>query len=169
MTANARDEDRRRCSDAGMNDFVSKPINPKQLFSTLARWLKRASPSEVDACGGVIDMFVDLGELSKMWQGNYEKIEKCAHLFVDVAHKDFQELETVIRREEVEMVSEIGHRAKSSSLTLGARKLADIYLQMEALKSKEDLPKAMELLEALRPLIERIKDQVEVALRELKK
>lgn len=39
MTANARDEDRQRCREAGMNDFVAKPINPDQLLSTLARWL----------------------------------------------------------------------------------------------------------------------------------
>jgi CheY-like chemotaxis protein len=39
MTANARAEDRERCLAAGMNDFVSKPFEPEQLFGVLARWL----------------------------------------------------------------------------------------------------------------------------------
>ncbi len=40
MTANAMAEDRQRCFDAGMNDFVPKPIEPSQLFDVLKRWLK---------------------------------------------------------------------------------------------------------------------------------
>jgi len=38
MTANAMTEDRERCINAGMNDFVTKPIDPDQLFSTLQKW-----------------------------------------------------------------------------------------------------------------------------------
>ncbi len=39
MTANAFAEDRRRCLEAGMNDFLTKPCRPEQLFSVLVRWL----------------------------------------------------------------------------------------------------------------------------------
>ncbi|HXJ92728.1 MAG TPA: response regulator [Terriglobia bacterium] len=41
MTAHALVEERQRCLDAGMNDHVSKPIDPDALFATLARWVKR--------------------------------------------------------------------------------------------------------------------------------
>ena len=40
MTAHALVEERQRCLDAGMNDHVSKPIDPDALFATLARWAK---------------------------------------------------------------------------------------------------------------------------------
>jgi PAS domain S-box-containing protein len=36
MTANAASEDRRRCLEAGMNDFITKPIRPQALYDTLA-------------------------------------------------------------------------------------------------------------------------------------
>lgn len=39
MTANAFLEDRRNCLDAGMNDHVSKPVDPSALYATLLRWL----------------------------------------------------------------------------------------------------------------------------------
>ena len=39
MTANAFQEDRRRCFEAGMDDFVPKPVDPKRLFAVLLRWL----------------------------------------------------------------------------------------------------------------------------------
>jgi two-component system sensor histidine kinase/response regulator len=38
MTANAMERDRQRCLDAGMNDFVSKPFEPAQLWEVLVRW-----------------------------------------------------------------------------------------------------------------------------------
>ena len=47
MTGHAFDTDRKKCLDAGMNDFVSKPVVPGQLVETLRKWLKyRALPQK---------------------------------------------------------------------------------------------------------------------------
>ncbi len=40
LTADDTEEDRKRCSDAGMDDFLTKPINPTQLKGVIARWSK---------------------------------------------------------------------------------------------------------------------------------
>ncbi len=47
MTANAFEEDRRKCEDAGMDGFVTKPVEPKKLHAYLARWI----PEETTASG----------------------------------------------------------------------------------------------------------------------
>ncbi len=49
MTANAFEEDRQRCMDAGMNDHIPKPVDPPALYRTLWRWLKQAAPVSPDA------------------------------------------------------------------------------------------------------------------------
>jgi len=42
LTANAFNEDRRACEAAGMNDFVSKPVNPNLLYTIVLKWLSGA-------------------------------------------------------------------------------------------------------------------------------
>jgi CheY-like chemotaxis protein len=43
MTANALDEDRQQCLDAGMNDHIGKPVEPEKLFDVLYKWLSEAN------------------------------------------------------------------------------------------------------------------------------
>ena len=45
LTAHAMQSDRERCLDAGMNDYVSKPISPEALLATLKRWLRTEGSS----------------------------------------------------------------------------------------------------------------------------
>ena len=44
MTANAMTGDREKCISAGMNDYISKPIESRQLYSILSRWIKPGKP-----------------------------------------------------------------------------------------------------------------------------
>lgn len=46
MTANAGDEDRQRCLECGMDDYMSKPFNVQQFGSVVSRWLETQMPRQ---------------------------------------------------------------------------------------------------------------------------
>ena len=48
MTANAFDEDRLRCIEAGMNDHIGKPVDPDKLFRTVLKWLAKSAVERPD-------------------------------------------------------------------------------------------------------------------------
>jgi CheY-like chemotaxis protein len=92
MTADALESDQRKCLDAGMNDYVSKPVDPDQLLATLARWIKPdpgrgavALPVRI-ACEAPVDFptqipGVDLESALRRLSGDRELIDNLLHDF----------------------------------------------------------------------------------------
>ena len=51
MTANAMKGDREKCLDAGMDDYLSKPIMPERLYAVLENWLEKENKAECASDG----------------------------------------------------------------------------------------------------------------------
>ncbi len=123
MTANAFEEDRRRCLAAGMNDHLAKPVQAAALLGVLHRWLPAASPSPAAAAGA---------------QGPSDECRRAAVAALD-------RLETLLMADDMAATTLFREMSPVLGDALGARKE-----QMAGQLDGFDFPAALETLRAAR-------------------
>ena len=176
MTATATNEDRVRCIEAGMDDFISKPIQPALMYQTIANWLPeradeapRAAPAlpprpAFKTTLGGDPAVIDLSILAKLLGYHPHKVRKFAFKFLQNTQQGLTEMEQALQRGDLAAVRALGHRLKSPARTVGALGMGELMLEIEQLPA--DAPpgqaaaRARSLLATLWPLLERITEQI---------
>ena len=149
MTATATTDARVRCIDAGMNDFISKPVQPALMYQTIAKWLPRRvpqaeprppppapAPAVTATYGGNPDV-IDLSVLAMLLGYDEGKVRKFALAFLDSSQGGVRDVEAALARDDLETVRNLGHRIKGSARTVGAFRMGDLFEQLEQLAPRE--------------------------------
>ncbi|MEO5328629.1 MAG: response regulator [Magnetococcus sp. THC-1_WYH] len=144
MTANAMAGEREKCLAAGMNDYVSKPIDLQQLFTTLARWLDVAEQGHLH-----IEMTSPRPESIPLeWNhpdipdvdhrfglnrvgGNIKLYTKLLVKFSQAYHDCGQQVSTALAQGDVAGAKRIVHTVKGLAGNIGCRSLQKISLSLE--------------------------------------
>lgn len=144
MTANAFDEDRKRCLEAGMNDHISKPVNPTILYEMLLRWLptpvkphnappmNSELPTESDisiALSQIPGLDLNAGLQSVL--GNAGKLKQLLIMFSQGHAGDIAALRNHIAAGENIEAQRLVHTLKGLSATLGLTTLHHKALALE--------------------------------------
>ena len=156
MTANASIEDRESCYAAGMDAFITKPILPERLYSTIAAKLSRRPVGAPDA------NILDLRILAGLVRNDPEKIRKYAERFLVAARDGIAEMDAALTDQDMVRLAAIGHRNKSSARAVGALRFGDLCEQLEALNRREDVTQAEAIIVQLHSLLERIASEVAI-------
>nr|WP_286010209.1 response regulator [Serpens gallinarum] len=138
MTANNLSGDRERCLQAGMSDYLAKPIDPQHLESVLERWLGRRSQQTlalrvpIPAEGGLpaipgLEQHAALGRLLN----NHELYRSLLHRFVDDHADVADKLYANLTQQQFADAQESLHRFKSMAATLGAERLQELSVDLE--------------------------------------
>lgn len=171
MTANVGQKDRQLCFDAGMNDFIAKPIDPNFLVSTLLKWLKsdltQAKSSHVRDVDVAempgTDTLIDLSVLAvSLGQDDPVKMHKYFLLFVDSTKESMKEIEVALTNADLICAAALGHRLKSAALTVGALSFAELCKELESFKNGGEIERAREISQQMQLLLESIEKQLEL-------
>ena len=175
MTANAFDEDRRACKEAGMNDFVAKPVNPPMFYAALLKWLPTRTAAQ-DAAVATVAVAppvitdeaqrrrlaaipgLDLDCGLAMVRGNVTKFTRLLVLFADGYHHHADQILSLLATGEHAAIEPIAHSLRGSAGMLGALSVSEAASDVLAgldrdAASDEIVPLSKRLAEELSRLV----------------
>ncbi len=141
MTAHGRPEDRQACLQAGMDDFLAKPIVPAQLTYALEHYQPRSQPEA--PAGGAADP-IDAAaweELAQaMGDGAAAVLQELIDLYLDDAMRLVSAVVMAHQYHDAPAMIAAAHSLRSPSASLGALRLAGLCAQVEeSLRSDPEL------------------------------
>jgi HPt (histidine-containing phosphotransfer) domain-containing protein len=160
-----------------MDDFITKPIEPQPLLTTLAKWLAQrpdrvvpvpAATSflesvavETTEVAGINDpSIIDLSILSEVLGNQPDKIRKYVMMFLDLTQKAIIEIEVALAHGDMATLSDLGHRTKSSARTVGAMGFGELCQALEQLKDGGDTEQARDIAVQMQTLLVQISESI---------
>ena len=133
MTANAMLGEREKCIQAGMDDYLSKPLNFGQFQSCIAQWIGAKPSLETKHESSHLDLSVpvDLTRLNEFTEGDKDTESMVINLFLETAKDSFERLKTAQALNEADEWSKAAHSFKGASGNLGAMALHSICSDAE--------------------------------------
>jgi len=162
ITAHALKGDKEKCLEAGMNDYITKPINAKQLSKVLDSWinlqvgLKVKKQIEIKPQDGVFD----LQRFTEMSLGdvNFQR-ELLMDYFEDLDQRLSKLDELVVKKELEDVIKEV-HTIKGSSFSLGAVRIGEEALGIELSGKNNDWESVSKRLQTLKTAFGQTKEIV---------
>ena len=159
MTANAMAGDRENCLEAGMNDHLTKPIDPDELFRALLRWIpprarfaEAIAPAKHTAQASDSTSFqipgIDTAAAMKRTGGNRQRYESLLRRFADSQASAAKEIRAALAANDTSTAERIAHSLKGAAANLGVNEVATSAANVEtAIKTKGDVESPLRELE----------------------
>lgn len=154
MTANAMWGDREKCLNAGMDDYISKPILVEEVQKAVERWGQiSVDPAELVheevQSDGVIDpdRIAEFTDVRK--GGSPEFLYEMIEIFLDQSPGLIEDIRQFAQAGDALGMGQAAHKLRGGSLNFGARSLSKICEQIERKSLDKDLSEIDRLIEEL--------------------
>ena len=184
MTANAMPQDKENCKNAGMNDYISKPIDPEELFRALLKWIRPTLKEELKELKNDFSIseplpINDLPIIEGLdMQLGMQRVLGKKTLYLNMLKNYVRGQESVpaslvdaLNNSDFEAAQRLAHTAKSVNGNIGAMSLHDIAAHIETMiaqqASREEINEALVHFEILQTqMIEALKSALSTPQRE---
>lgn len=188
LTANALSEDREKCLAAGMDDYLSKPLEQDNLAVTIRRWINQKAEPQIrqkellmiPSTNPPLDNsksmsstqesvpIIDLDRLERISRGKVSVQRRLLEIFIEKAPKDLTALDEAISALDYSQVQHYAHRLKGSAANIGIPLMASISAQLEKMAKQQALEGGIELVVSLRQLLEKVQSFLQSSIVESK-
>jgi len=169
MTAHAMAGDREMCLAAGMDGYMSKPIDPKSLFATLREFL---SPSDSGAPASSplpqekprkppTETVLDTKETLDRLGGDRDLLETIHRVFLEDAPLQISKLREALEANDAAVAERRAHTIKGASANIGATAMRERASKMELAARDGDLDQVGSLLDGLQEEFERVRTAIQ--------
>jgi|GEM_PF-486356 len=150
MTAHAMEGDREKCLGAGMDDYVTKPIDQRRLFGAIEGFLVRLQSAEsTEQTDNLPQLHLDPDVVLKRFDGDRALLKEVAALFVKDAPEHLAEIRTAIARGDGSALERAAHTLKGSVGNFSASAPFDTAHTLEKMGRAGDFTRALEILNQL--------------------
>ncbi len=153
LTAGVTEEERQKCLEVGMNDFVAKPINPKQLLSTLAHSIAPHQAFEQithhestyeSLSSSDNELIIDMNYLTAMFNHKQSTTDRILSSFRYDMNEFLDKLDAALSADDLVLAQELIHMIKGTAGNIGARALETAARTLEQ-EFKKGAPQATTL------------------------
>jgi len=170
MTANAMAGDRERCIRAGMDGYLSKPLQPASLLEKLAAASGRqvvGSNAPKPAPAPEAPSF-DVARLDESCSGNVPLKMKVIERYLATSLDSIAQIMSAVATGDGNAAKSAAHALKGSSLTIGATKLGDLCQTMETLAASASfVPDSRPLADVLQAELKTVHSELDAYARSL--
>ncbi len=171
MTANAMKGDREKCLEAGMDDYISKPVDIAQLATLLHHWgetissiketLSPPAQPPIVPCQSAIsdprdEAPIDLDRLHEISRGDEEFELELLETFMEDAVVYFEDIKRYIDTQDWVALSRRAHQLKGGSATVAVLSMPNIARQLESQANQECADGLEELVAELEIIFTRL-------------
>ena len=151
LTAHAMKGDRERCLAAGMDDYLPKPLQPRELLEAIARLVGPGEAREAP-----VEPTFDREEALNRVGGDPEVLREIAELLIESLPGHLSGMRAAIARGDAPALGRAAHSLKGAVATFGARSAVDAAVRLETLAQENDLGGAEESFRALQDALTRL-------------
>jgi two-component system sensor histidine kinase/response regulator len=164
LTAHAMQGDKERCIEAGMDDYLAKPINPTELTRVINRWrhgrktspVKPAKPIPEERSGESFDLSKILERLG----GDEDLLREVLQLFLETAEENMVSLKDGINSGDTGQIQTAAHAIKGAAANIIANGVKEAADEIEHLVKENKLDRAGVQAESLEAELARLVEAI---------